>query len=72
MVILIPGLPSPNPNPTRAEIDTYMSQCAFNSRYLDTQNTSREIQCKSAMGALLHPADEYFLASAMSNHRINI
>lgn len=54
MVILIPG----NLNPTRAEIDDYI----VNNRHsLIVQNTRREIECKSAVGALLHPAEEYFL-----------
>jgi hypothetical protein len=54
MVIIIPG----NLNPTCAEIDDYI----VNNRHsLIVQNTRREIECKSAVGALLHPAEEYFL-----------
>jgi hypothetical protein len=54
MVTLIPGIL----NPTRAEIDDYI----VNNRHsLIVKNTRREIECKSAVGALLHPAEEYFL-----------
>jgi hypothetical protein len=54
MVALIPGIL----NPTRAEIDDYI----VNNRHsLIVQNTRRQIECKSAVGALLHPAEEYFL-----------
>ncbi len=54
MVALIPGIL----NPTRAEIDDYIVN---NQHSLIVQNTRREIECKSAVGALLHPAEEYFL-----------
>jgi hypothetical protein len=53
MVALIPGIL----NPTRAEIDDYIVN---NQHSLIVQNTRREIECKSAVGALLHPAEEYF------------
>jgi hypothetical protein len=54
MVALIPGIL----NPTRAEIDDYI---VLNQHSLIIQNIRREIECKSAVRALLHPAEEYFL-----------
>ena len=64
MVLLIPG----NANPTRADIDAYLLQsrtrtCA-ESPTRDIKSTVREIECKSGAGALLHPAEEYFLERA--------
>ena len=64
MVLLIPG----NANPTRADIDAYLHQsrthtCA-ESLTRDIKSTVREIQSKSSAGALLHPAEEYFLERA--------
>jgi hypothetical protein len=53
MVTLIPGIL----NPIRTEIDDYIVN---NKHSLIIQNTRREIECKSAVGALLHPAEEYF------------
>jgi hypothetical protein len=56
MVVLIPE----KPNPTRAEIDEYIEQSRWSKSLYDIQKTRREIECKSAVGALLHPAEEYF------------
>jgi hypothetical protein len=57
MVVLI----SENQNPTMFEIDAYISKSE--SRF-DIQATIREIECKSGAGALLHPAESYFLERA--------
>ena len=47
-----------NANPTRAEIDAY-----FGVADVETlRRIVREIHCKSGAGALLHPAEEYFVA----------
>lgn len=51
MVQLIPG----NANPTMADIDAYLLLGA------DIKRVVREIECKSGAGALLHPAESYFL-----------
>ena len=56
MVVLIPE----NQNPTMFEIDAYISKSKSDSRF-DIQATIREIECKSGAGALLHPAESYFL-----------
>ena len=56
MVLLIPG----NANPTRADIDMFL-RCSPSSSY---EHIIREIQSKSGAGALLHPAEEYFLERA--------
>lgn len=57
MVQLIPG----NANPTMADIDAHLLIGA------DIKRVVREIECKSGVGALLHPAESYFLEqSAMS------
>ena len=58
MVLLIPG----NANPTRADIDAYL--LLADSPLRDIKSTVREIQSKSGVGALLHPAEEYFLERA--------
>jgi hypothetical protein len=53
MVVIIPD----NENPMRSEIDVYIHGA-------DTETLRgivREIQCKSGAGALLHPAEEYFV-----------
>jgi hypothetical protein len=59
MVLLIPA----NANPTVADIDAYI-------RIADVETLRgviREIDSKSGAGALLHPAESYFLErSAMS------
>jgi hypothetical protein len=59
MVVLI----SENQNPTMFEIDAYISKSKSESRF-DIQATIREIECKSGAGALLHPAESYFLERA--------
>jgi hypothetical protein len=63
MVQLIPN----NPNPTMAEIDEYFFIRA-NSGDIDV--VVREIHSKSGAGALLHPAEEYFVSrySAVSQY----
>lgn len=59
MVLLIPG----NTNPTMADIDAFL-QGSESSSY---EHVIREIESKSGAGALLHPAESYFLErSAMS------
>jgi len=70
MVVLLPN----NPNPTRADIDAFIresmlasSQSAsssVNQGITEIQNTIREIRSKSGVGALLHPAEVYFLEAA--------
>ena len=59
MVQLIPG----NANPTMAEIDAYLLIGA------DIKRVVREIECKSGAGALLHPAESYFLERAAAAAR---
>ena len=54
MVLLIPA----NANPTMAEIDAYLLIGA------DIERVIREIERKSGAGALLHPAESYFLERA--------
>ena len=60
MVVIIPG----NENPTRAEIDAYICY-EYVPVAMDDAKTLRdivrEIECKSGAGALLHPAEEYFV-----------
>ncbi|NBO72592.1 hypothetical protein EBV26_19275 [bacterium] len=63
MVILIPT----NANPTRADIDAFIresSSSSSNHGITQLPNTIREIHSKSSAGALLHPAEEYFLEAA--------
>jgi len=64
MVILIPT----NADPTRADIDAFIreSSSSSSSNHGITQlpKTIREIHSKSSAGALLHPAEEYFLEAA--------
>jgi len=67
MVVLLPN----NPNPTHADIDAYIrdslsssQSSSVNQGITEIQNTIREIRCKSGVGALLHPAEEYFLEAA--------
>jgi hypothetical protein len=58
MVLLIPA----NANPTVADIDTYLLRIGRTPESLcDIKSTVREIECKSGAGALLHPAESYFL-----------
>lgn len=70
MVLLIPG----NANPTMADIDAYLLQIRTHTGTgtgtgeppLHTiKHVVREIQSKSGAGALLHPAEEYFMERAM-------
>ncbi len=58
MVLLIPG----NANPTMADIDAYL--ILHESSLNDIKRVVREIHCKSGAGALLHPAEDYFLEQA--------
>jgi hypothetical protein len=59
MVVIIRG----NANPTRADIDAYIhggdGSAAAGVETL--RGIVREIECKSGAGALLHPAEEYFV-----------
>jgi hypothetical protein len=55
MVLLIPA----NANPTMADIDAYLLLGA------DIKRVVREIECKSGAGALLHPAEEYFVRQSL-------
>ena len=55
MVLLIPA----NANPTMADIDAYLLLGA------DIKRVVREIECKSGAGALLHPAEEYFVRQSV-------
>ena len=68
MVQLIPA----NANPTMAEIDDYIRKLYTTSSGMAAlKNVVREIHSKSCAGALLHPADEYFVSrySAVLEHR---
>ena len=68
MVQLIPA----NANPTRDEIDAYIRESHTTSGDMaGVTNTVREIHSKSGAGALLHPAEEYFVSrySALLQHR---
>jgi len=64
MVILVPA----NDNPTRADIDAFISESLSSSEHgiAEITKTFREIECKSSAGALLHPAEEYFLEAAVA------
>lgn len=57
MVLLIPT----KENTTRCEIDAYIHEMMVSNHYSVLNRTVREIQCKSGVGALLHPAEEYFV-----------
>lgn len=46
-----------NENPTRADIDAYIHGADAET----LRGIVREIECKSGAGALLHPAEEYFV-----------
>lgn len=52
-------------NPTMSEIDTYIRETraapASEGGVASLMRTVREIQSKSAAGALLHPVEEYFM-----------
>jgi hypothetical protein len=65
MVQLIPAdthTPA-NDNPTMSEIDAYIreTRAAVGGDTAEITQTVREIQSKSGAGALLHPAEEYFV-----------
>jgi hypothetical protein len=65
MVQLIPD----NNNPTRINIDTYILENRASSSSSSTaalKRIVREIQSKSGAGALLHPAEEYFVERYLS------
>lgn len=71
MVNLIPG----NDNPTRNDIDVYITHefqfvtgnnCRENDHETMVYHTVREIKSKSGVGALLHPAEEYFIQQVES------
>lgn len=57
MVQLIPR----NDNPTKNEIDAYICEM-FTNNYSVLNDVVREIHSKSGVGALLHPAEEYFVS----------
>lgn len=58
MVQLIPG----NANPTRDEIDAFIRESRMTYDGMTAlKHVVREIECKSGVGALLHPAEEYFV-----------
>ena len=57
MVLLIPA----NANPTRSDIDAYIRIADA----LTLRGVVREIECKSGAGALLHPAEEYFVRQSL-------
>ena len=63
MVLLITG----NANPTMASIDAYL-RSPESPR--DVKRVVREIQSKSGTGALLHPAEEYFVEMVLANNRL--
>ena len=58
MVLLIPG----NANPTMADIDAFLK----GSQSICYEHVIREIECKSGVGALLHPAESYFLERSVA------
>jgi hypothetical protein len=60
MVQLIP--PSADANPTRADINAYILTERTSAAGMATlHGIVRDIECKSGAGALLHPAEEYFV-----------
>ena len=61
MVLLIPA----NANPTMADIDTYLRIGRTPESLCDIKHVVREIECKSGAGALLHPAEEYFVRQSL-------
>jgi hypothetical protein len=68
MVQLIPT----NANPTRDEIDAYIRESHTTSGGMAALKIIvREIHSKSGAGALLHPAEEYFVSrySDILEHR---
>ena len=65
MVLLIPA----NSNPTVADIDTYLRLGRLPESLCDIKYVVREIECKSGAGALLHPAESYFLERSVAAER---
>jgi hypothetical protein len=54
-----------NANPTQADIDVYIiSERTSDSGAETLRGIVREIECKRGAGALLHPAEEYFVEAA--------
>jgi hypothetical protein len=47
--------------PTHKDIDDYISESFASGNITDASYIAREIDAKSGVGALLHPAEEYFL-----------
>jgi hypothetical protein len=69
MVHLIPpsAHATGNANPTRVEIDAYiLSERKSDSGVETLHRIAREIEYKSGAGALLHPAEEYFVAASVA------
>jgi hypothetical protein len=58
MVQLIPT----NDNPTKNEISAYIREMLNVNNYNVLNDVAREIHSKSGVGALLHPAEEYFVS----------
>jgi hypothetical protein len=62
-----------NDNPTKNEIDAYILEMlnGINGNTIDNYNVLhdvvREIHSKSGVGALLHPAEEYFVSKFNSS-----
>lgn len=50
-------------NPTQNEIDAFIQHAVSNKRGDELKQIMREIECKRGVGALLHPAEEYFVES---------
>ena len=65
MVILVPG----NDNPSHADIDAFIRNTKSSADY---KEIVRVIECKSNVGALLHPAEEYFLEAVATSQRIKL
>ena len=62
MVHIVPTAYCAPANPTRAEIDAYILTERTSDAGAETlRSIVREIECKSGAGALLHPAEEYFV-----------
>lgn len=55
-----------NANPTRSDIDAYIhgGYCSAAAGAETLRGIAREIECKRGAGALLHPAEEYFVEAA--------
>ena len=50
-----------NTNPTHKDIDDYISESFVSGNITSATYIARQIEAKSGIGALLHPAEEYFL-----------